>query len=276
MKKWIMVTIIVAIMSILAIIGILIWLYIDFKENERIDAEAVTLVDDLTVEFGKKAKVSDFISNLNGTLLNDYEIDTEHLGDVQVKFNFLNIKNRERTATFNIRTKDVNAPKIFSGSSYTVKVGYTKNLTDVLLSGDDIDDHPKREIIGEYDVNTVGDYNLKYVVTDSSNNTSSKDFVLHVVEKVSKAKTSTDKKQFSDVIGKYKNDRTKIGIDVSKWQGDINWEKVKNAGVEFAIIRVGYQTDYDGDYVVDPYFEKNIKGANSVRLTSGDLFLFVC
>ena len=30
------------------------------------------------------------------------------------------------------------------------------------------------------------------------------------------------------------------GIDVSKWQGTIDWQKVKNAGIQFAIIREGY------------------------------------
>ncbi len=30
------------------------------------------------------------------------------------------------------------------------------------------------------------------------------------------------------------------GIDVSKWQGDINWEKVRASGVEFAMLRAGF------------------------------------
>ena|GEM_PF-2248842 len=41
------------------------------------------------------------------------------------------------------------------------------------------------------------------------------------------------------------------GIDVSEWQDDIDWLKVKNSGVKFAIIRCGYgsnKTSYDDDY----------------------------
>ena len=34
-----------------------------------------------------------------------------------------------------------------------------------------------------------------------------------------------------------------FGVDVSKHQGVIDWEKVKNSGVQFAIIRCGYGTD---------------------------------
>ena len=51
------------------------------------------------------------------------------------------------------------------------------------------------------------------------------------------------------------------GIDVSKWQADINWKKVAADGVKFAIIRVAYRTLADGDLLEDPYYKKNIEGA---------------
>lgn len=267
MKKisWALIIIIVA--------GIGIWLYIDKQENIRIDAEAVTLKSNLKVEYGEKVKVSDFIENLNGTLLTDNEIDTENVGKVPVSFDFINIKNKNRTYNFNIEVIDVNPPKIFIGDSYTVKEGYSKNLVDVLLSGDDIDDNPKREIIGEYDVNTVGEYELTYVITDASGNETQKDFVLYVKEnKKEKDEEEDEKLYIADVINDYKTENTKIGIDVSKWQEDINWEEVKEEGIEFAIIRIGYQTEYDGEYVIDPYFEDNIKGAQDVGLPVGIYF----
>lgn len=62
MKKIIIVAIIIVV--ILAI-GSGIWIYLNIQENKRIDAEAVTLKNNMTVEFGKEAKVSDFIENLN-------------------------------------------------------------------------------------------------------------------------------------------------------------------------------------------------------------------
>ena len=268
MKKRILLIIILII-----IITIGIWLYLDIKENKRIDAEAVTLSEDLTVEFGKDVKISDFIENLNGTLLENYKIDTEYLGQKEVYFEFLNIRNKKRKANFTITVVDKTKPQIFSGSSYTVEVGYEKKLEDVLLSGDNIDDNPSREIIGEYDFNTIGDYNLTYVVTDSSNNKTSKDFVLHVIEKPTTPPKTTRKDNYlNDIINNYKTENTKIGIDVSKWQEEIDWEKVKNSGVEFAIIRVGYQTEYDGENVIDPYFTQNIEGAKAVGLPVGIYF----
>jgi len=209
MKK----TISITVLLIIAIVGIFI--YFNIKENKRIDAEAVTLIENLNIEYGKKAKVSDFIQNLNGTLLNDYEINTENLGENQITFEYMNIKNKKRKYTFTITTIDTTKPQIFMGNSYTVKLGYNKNLTDVLLSGDDIDDNPKREIIGEYDVNTVGDYKLTYEVTDSSNNKASKDFILHVIEEkeTKPVKTTPKNTYIEDVIKNYKTEKTQIGID---------------------------------------------------------------
>ena len=62
------------------------------------------------------------------------------------------------------------------------------------------------------------------------------------------------------------------GIDVSKYQGNIDWAKVKAAGIKFAMVRVGYGS-YTGDTgVVDPYFEKNIEGAISAGVDVGCYF----
>ncbi|MCI8286556.1 MAG: hypothetical protein HFH89_02620 [Lachnospiraceae bacterium] len=54
---------------------------------------------------------------------------------------------------------------------------------------------------------------------------------------------------------------SQVGIDVSKWNGEIDWDRVKNAGVEFAIVRAGYRGSVTGSLVVDPYFTANMRGA---------------
>ena len=77
---------------------------------------------------------------------------------------------------------------------------------------------------------------------------------------------------FSDLVKKYKTDNTKIGIDVSHWQGDIDFEKVKNAGVEFVFIRVGSQRGIDGEYYIDNKFKQNINGFNKVGIPVGIYF----
>lgn len=63
-----------------------------------------------------------------------------------------------------------------------------------------------------------------------------------------------------------------LGIDVSKWQKEIDWDKVKNAGVDFAIIRCGYRGSVTGCLVEDPYFLQNIRGATAAGIKVGVYF----
>lgn len=74
----------------------------------------------------------------------------------------------------------------------------------------------------------------------------------------------TDLKAFSG--------KSKAGIDVSKWNKDIDWDKVKNAGVEFAIIRAGYRGSVTGSLVQDVYFDINMKGAAKSGIPVGVYF----
>ncbi|MCM1063942.1 MAG: hypothetical protein NC420_05595 [Eubacterium sp.] len=64
----------------------------------------------------------------------------------------------------------------------------------------------------------------------------------------------------------------RLGIDVSKWNKEIDWDKVKGAGIQFAIIRAGYRGSVTGSLVVDPYFEANIKGARASGVLTGIYF----
>jgi GH25 family lysozyme M1 (1,4-beta-N-acetylmuramidase) len=66
--------------------------------------------------------------------------------------------------------------------------------------------------------------------------------------------------------------QSKIGIDVSEYQGVINWEQVKNAGVEFAIIRAGYRTYGGGLITIDNSLITNIDGAAAAGIDVGVYF----
>lgn len=68
------------------------------------------------------------------------------------------------------------------------------------------------------------------------------------------------------------NKNAKAGIDVSKWNKEIDWDKVKNAGVDYAIVRVGYRGSVTGSLVEDPYFVANMKGASAAGVQLGVYF----
>ena len=63
-----------------------------------------------------------------------------------------------------------------------------------------------------------------------------------------------------------------LGIDVSKWNGNIDWAAVKNSGVSYVIIRCGYRGMDTGALIEDPRFRQNIQGATSAGLKVGVYF----
>ena len=64
-----------------------------------------------------------------------------------------------------------------------------------------------------------------------------------------------------------------FGIDVSKYQTSIDWNKVKKAGVNFVIIRIGYRGyGASGTLVKDPMFEEHFTNARNAGLKVGVYF----
>lgn len=62
------------------------------------------------------------------------------------------------------------------------------------------------------------------------------------------------------------------GVDVSSYQGDIDWNAVREAGAEFAIVRVGFRGYGTGAIVEDSRFLQNVQGAKAAGLEVGVYF----
>jgi GH25 family lysozyme M1 (1,4-beta-N-acetylmuramidase) len=63
------------------------------------------------------------------------------------------------------------------------------------------------------------------------------------------------------------------GIDVSHHQGEINWEKVKASGIDFAILRIGYRGyGQEGTLNLDQEFNRNIENAQAAGIDVGVYF----
>lgn len=84
---------------------------------------------------------------------------------------------------------------------------------------------------------------------------------------VSNIEDSMDNKKFIIENNKYK------GIDISKYNGDINWKSVKQSGIDFAIIRVGFRGYETGKIVFDNKFIENARQAYSNGLSVGAYFV---
>lgn len=72
---------------------------------------------------------------------------------------------------------------------------------------------------------------------------------------------------------KLQNVPSSPGVDVSAYQGEIDWEKVKNSGIEFAMIRLGYRGyGKAGKLVEDAQAKRNLEGAKAAGLKIGAYF----
>lgn len=270
MKNNFLKTVVVILILLILMIGFIYsYNYLRIK-NAKIE---VTLVDNMNLEFTDKKKVSDYIKNINGKIVNDYIIDSTKLGSKDVKFDFINDDNIKVSYSYKINVVDTISPIIWLGNSYKVLKNSDIDLTRKILCGDNYDNNPNCYIEGEYDLNTVGDYSLVYKAVDSNGNKKEQPFVLSVVEPSNNNSNSTKitRTNFDDVKNN-KLENTKIGLDISSWQGDVDFEKIKNAGVEFVMIRVGYTKGSNGEYVLDTKFERNIKEAMKYNIDAGVYF----
>ncbi len=270
MKKKICIIIGICIICVLlSVLGFKIYQYFRIK-NAVIE---VTLVKDLTLEFNEKKKISDFIENINGKIINDKYIESTKIGKKDITFKYINDDNIKVEYTYTIEVVDNVKPLIWLGSRYRVEQGSDIDLTKKILCGDNYDNKPICTIKGDYDLNVIGEYPLTFEAKDQSGNIEQVEFVLEVYEKEeSKSNVETDYQEFSDIVKEYKNENTQIGIDVSSWQGDIDFASLKEAGVEFIIIRVGGTRGTNGEYFLDTKFKQNIKGANEYKIPVGIYF----
>ena len=178
--------------------------YPAISEEERIEeilktaTIVVDLKEDLNVSFYEDVKVSDFITNINGTIVDDYKINTKSLGKRKVKFEYINEENIKIPYAYTINVVDDVPPSLWMNSSYSVTVGYTGNIFDKINCADNLDDNPKCEVIGNYDYNKVGNYKLTYKATDKSGNITAKEFTLKVKEPSTSSGSSSTTKPSSN------------------------------------------------------------------------------
>ena len=63
-----------------------------------------------------------------------------------------------------------------------------------------------------------------------------------------------------------------VGIDVSSYQENIDWNTVKNSGIDFVMLRCGFRGYGSGQLAIDKYFDKNLQGAIEAGLDVGVYF----
>ena len=212
---------------------------------------------------------NELVYNSNVEIINNNDLVTDKIGDYTFTLEFIYNKKKYKK-DINYSVIDTVKP-IFIGSKKVIEmlVNSEDNPCDKISFGDNYDNKPVCTVDGEYDINTIGTYdNLKFVIKDSSGNEDNKEFKLSVVNELSKATVNKNPKYvyIEDVIKNYKNDNTSIGIDVSRWQGNVDFNKVKNAGIEFVILRMGSQRDMNDNIDIDSKFLEYYKAIKEAGL----------
>lgn len=266
------------VLVILVFLIVLVGGFLYYRHYRIEHATKIVVLNRDTLEVYEKIELDDLIQDINGNLIKNEMIDTSRIGDYDYTFSYINDENIKVPYTVTFHILDTTPPIVYRPGSYSVEVGeFSKEeLEHSFFCGDNYDDHPVCTLEGEFSLDEVGEYEVTFRGEDSSSNVSQSHFLLRVIAPKSSSGSGSSSSgsytSFQEVMDTYKNDYTKIGIDISHWQGDIDFERVKNAGVEFAYIRVGRGDGIGGNYVLDDKFTQNIKGFNEVGIPVGVYF----
>ena len=214
----------------------------------------------------------ELVNNINTEMISkDTALKNDEPGTYTYTLEYL-YKKKKYKYDINYEVKDT-TPPIFIGASknITIEKNSITDLCSKIVYADNYDNLPTCNVIGIYDLTKTSTYkSLKYIIEDNSGNTNEKEFNLTVVNKINNTSTYTKPKYlYINDIKKYKNEDTSIGIDVSKWQGKVDFNKVKNAGIEFVIIRMGSWRSQNDEITMDPKFEEYYRLAKEAGLKIG-------
>ena len=257
--------------KLLIILGCLLVVGCGNQISDEIPDDAYITISNEDIEVFDEVYLSDIVSDTN-VKLEDYKLNTDVIGEKEIEF-YYTYDDRKYVYKTTINVVDTVKPKIFGSSSRTVEVGYEGNLCNNYTYGDNYDGQPECSVVGEYDFNTVGQYDIEIVVTDVSGNSTNYNVTLNVVRNITSNNNggggTTSRLQFSDALERYGSENLELGIDVSEWQGDVDYEAVKEAGATFVMMRIGVKLDSGEEPALDGQFLDNIKSAKEAGLKVG-------
>ena len=233
------------------------------------DIAAVAVSED-SVSVDEAVSANEAVSENETSEVSENEADAPAEGEVKpVSENEAPEEKAEPAAPENPDIPDTKAPffLVYNGSP-TIKLGDTFDIHKYMGYADDVDRHVDLEVSGEVNTAVVGTYPLQITLRDDAGHTTTQKMNVGVAAELPGGGAGGGKKEeFSDFVNNYKNDQTCVGIDISRWQEDVDFEKVKAAGCEFVYMRIGGLDD--GELYTDRYYAANIAGAKAAGLMVG-------
>lgn len=222
------------------------------------------------VEVYENLSVAELITNTNAELTEpEKKIKTDELGEcsVNISFDYEGI-SYEKEITYNV--SDTTQPIILNmgWSPYTI-IDEPFDLSSIVGYADNYDRSPELSYTGEVNTSEYGAYPITATVTDSSGNSTSWDMDVFVVSEIPAPEDNNTRVNFSDFMDYYCYENVSYGIDVSAWQTNVDYEKVKEQGCEFVIMRMGYCYS---EIKKDDYYDRNMENASAAGLDIGVYF----
>ena len=286
MKK--SVVIIIAILIAAIIIGFVLANFVFYDKYKMPKGAEIQVKEGRFEAYTEGKKLYELIGDNNLEILTeDFELDTTIVGEhtQAIEYKYKGFKKY----LYNIKYQviDTVPPVFIAGLSSTVSFyvdeaseADLEKVTSKITYGDNYDVNPTLKVKGEVDFTSIGTYKLDCIISDSSNNQTAKEIKVIIKERPKEVdkqdeeeKEKEDKEEekydFEKQIENYKTDNAMVGIDISKWQGEVDFEKVKEAGAEFVIMRFGVMKDKDSELVKDKTFDTNYKNAKKAGLKVG-------
>lgn len=208
-----------------------------------------------------------------GTFELETDYDPSYSGFYHVNITAEDDYKNVSTASYEVIVRDNEEPFVFrSGDGARYLVGSEFNINDIISYGDNADPKPVLTTEGTVDTSVPGDYPIHATLTDFFGNKMEWDLTVKVVEEIPGGEPVDNSYPFEQFIEEYKEEGRKLGIDISSWQGDIDFNAVKEAGCEFVIIRIGYS--WQGELTIDKKFYQNLEGVQKAGIPFG-IYVFV-
>ena len=268
--------IIISISTIL--IGIFIAILFIFNFFKPVTT-VITLADNLTYQYDDEIYLYDTISIIDGNILTEnYLINTDDLGEKEIEITYKDSNRWKHKYKYTYKVEDNIAPLLSISKNLYVGVG---NKEDEVLKnafwGDNCDRDVDVKIEGDFDLDTIGEYPVTIVAKDDSNNTTTYNSVIHVYEPKPSNNTSNNNnnnviKEGIDIkyfFNNYKTEDTSIGLDISEHQVVTDFNAIKEAGIDFVMLRLGFGPKSDLSFVTDNRFEEYYQGAKEAGLKIG-------
>lgn len=142
-------------------------------------------IQDKNIEYGTNFNLANFkIPNDVKVLIDGEEVTNtytfKNLGKTVITFEKLDNKGQKATETINVNIVDTKQPEIIGAEDRTVKQGETIDLKENIKVEDNTDELIDVSVIGKVDTNVPGEYEITYIATDQSNNSSEKKIKIKV------------------------------------------------------------------------------------------------